>query len=124
MKLSLSWRLSLGLLLVLGTSDAALAHAHLKTANPAENAVLSVSPATLTLQFSEALVLKFSGVTVTGPGKSAIKLGAANLGSEGGATLQVAVPSALPAGAYVVHWHILSTDGHKTKGSYTFTLKP
>ena len=31
-------------------------------------------------------------------------------------------PSA--AGAYEVHWHTLSADGHKTTGDYTFNVEP
>jgi methionine-rich copper-binding protein CopC len=40
------------------------------------------------------------------------------------ATLTVPLQSALPPGAYTVKWHVLSTDGHKTEGSYSFMVKP
>ncbi len=38
--------------------------------------------------------------------------------------LVVPVIGALETGTYKVDWHALATDGHKTDGSYTFTIKP
>ncbi|MDU5691430.1 MAG: copper resistance protein CopC, partial [Citrobacter freundii] len=29
----------------------------------------------------------------------------------------------LEAGKYTVDWHVVSVDGHKTKGQYTFSVK-
>ncbi|WP_250381188.1 copper resistance protein CopC, partial [Escherichia coli] len=26
-------------------------------------------------------------------------------------------------GTYIVDWHVVSVDGHKTKGHYTFSVK-
>ena len=38
---------------------------------------------------------------------------------------QVTLPLAetLPPGEYTVAWHVVSVDGHKTKGQYTFSVK-
>jgi len=41
-----------------------------------------------------------------------------------GKTLMVPLAETLSPGAYAVEWHILSTDGHKTNGTYAFTVKP
>jgi methionine-rich copper-binding protein CopC len=38
--------------------------------------------------------------------------------------LSVPVIGTLQPGIYTVEWHALSTDGHKTTGSYSFTVKP
>ena len=111
-------------LAVLGFAGSAFAHAHLKSADPAENATLPVAPASLKLQFSEALELKFSGVKVTGPSKDEVKLGPAALGAGADTALDVPIAGVLSPGKYQVEWHILSKDGHKTKGSYSFTIKP
>jgi len=35
----------------------------------------------------------------------------------------VPVTGTLADGSYTVDWHALSGDGHKTHGSYTFTVK-
>ncbi|EPT4862193.1 copper resistance protein CopC, partial [Klebsiella pneumoniae] len=38
---------------------------------------------------------------------------------------QLIVPLAdsLKPGTYTVDWHVVSVDGHKTKGHYTFSVK-
>jgi methionine-rich copper-binding protein CopC len=100
----------------------AFAHAHLTSAVPADAAILTASPATLTLKFSEAIELGFSGITVTGPA-GAVTLQPAHLDPADAETLVVPVDGTLAAGSYTVDWHSLSTDGHKTTGSYSFTVK-
>jgi methionine-rich copper-binding protein CopC len=101
----------------------ALAHAHLTSEVPAANASVSPSPTQLTLKFSEELELKLSGVTITGPDKKEVALGTASLDPKDGATLIVPISASLAAGKYTVAWHALSKDGHKTNGSYAFTVK-
>jgi hypothetical protein len=111
---------------VIGVSVAgqAFAHAHLQSAVPAENSAVTASPSELDLKFSEGLNLKFSGAKVTGPDKAAVSTGDAKLGAGDDTTLIVPVPTPLAPGVYNVEWHALSTDGHKTTGSYSFTVKP
>jgi methionine-rich copper-binding protein CopC len=36
--------------------------------------------------------------------------------------LEVSIPR-LPAGSYRVFWSVLSRDGHRTMGDYTFVVK-
>ncbi|EFF0775469.1 hypothetical protein CCF12_004236, partial [Escherichia albertii] len=38
---------------------------------------------------------------------------------------QLIIPLADPLkpGTYTVNWHVVSVDGHKTKGQYTFSVK-
>lgn len=116
------------LLLIAATASMALAgqafaHAHLKSSVPAADSSVKQAPSELDLSFSEGLNLKFSGVTVTGPDKKAVKTGSATL-MDGDATLMVPVSDKLAPGKYTVQWHALSTDGHKTNGSYSFTVAP
>ena len=101
----------------------AMAHAHLKSAVPAADGLVKSAPSELDLTFSEGLNLKFSGVKVTGPNKASVKTGEGML-MNSGTTLMVPVTDKLPAGKYMVEWHVLSTDGHKTNGSYSFTIAP
>ena len=68
--------------------------------------------------------LAFTGVEVKGPGKKAVVTGKAALREGDDSTLVVPIAGTLPAGTYTVAWHALSTDGHKTSGTYTFTVKP
>jgi hypothetical protein len=110
--------------LTFGLVGQAFAHAHLKAATPAMDATVTTAPTHLDLVFSEGVNPKFTGVTVTGPGGGAISTGEAKLGPAGDKALVVPVSGTLAPGLYKVEWHALATDGHKTEGSYTFTVKP
>ncbi|HFK3783721.1 TPA: CopC domain-containing protein YobA [Klebsiella oxytoca] len=94
----------------------AFAHAHLQQQLPAAGAVVAASPQALTLNFSEGIETQFSGVTLTGPQQNTITLGKP-------VRMTVPVEQALTPGEYTVDWHVVSVDGHKTKGQYTFTVK-
>jgi methionine-rich copper-binding protein CopC len=105
-----------------GTTTA-FAHAHLISAVPADKAVVTTAPTVLTLKFSEGVTLKFTGVEVTGPDKKAVSLGAESLDPKDDTLLTVPLAGGLGAGSYSVAWHALSTDGHKSSGTFTFTVK-
>ncbi|MBY5357677.1 copper homeostasis periplasmic binding protein CopC [Rhizobium leguminosarum] len=99
------------------------AHAHLKSAAPASDSTVKQAPSELDLTFTEGLNLKFSGVKVTAPDKAVVKTGGGSL-MDGDMTLMVPVSQKLTPGKYTVEWHVLSTDGHKTNGTYSFTVAP
>ena len=96
------------------------AHAHLVSEVPVQNAA-TAAPTSLSFKFSESVVINFSGVTLTGP-NGAVPLGAPSLDPGDNTVLLVPVPTAVSAGRYTVAWHALSSDGHKTTGSYSFTV--
>lgn len=105
--------LAAGLLAAAG----ALAHAHLHMSDPAANATVA-APKTLHLMFSEKLEPKFSTVEVVSAGAPvAVSVKAV------GDTLEATPKAPLKAGAYTVNWKVLSVDGHKSDGSYSFTVK-
>jgi methionine-rich copper-binding protein CopC len=106
----------------LGFTAQALAHAHLDSSTPAADATVT-SPSELDLKFSEELNLKFTGIKLAGPHASEVKLGEPTL-MDGDKTLMVPISGTVPGGTYTVNWHALSQDGHKTQGSFTFTVKP
>jgi copper resistance protein C len=120
-------KLSLTLILALagsiGLAGQTFAHALLKSATPSANGTVSAAPTELDLKFSEDLNLKFSGVKVTGPKQEAVQTGEGML-MDNNTTLMVPVSGTLAPGIYTVEWHALSGDGHKTHGSYKFTIKP
>lgn len=96
----------------------ASAHAHLVKSDPAANATVA-APKTVHLHFNEKLEAKFSAADLmTAAGAPvAVRSKAAGKGIE-------ATPKApLARGAYMVMWHVLSADGHKSQGSYNFTVK-
>ncbi|HHG8772896.1 TPA: CopC domain-containing protein YobA [Raoultella planticola] len=104
-------------------SAAAFAHAHLQQQTPAAGSQVSASPQTLTLNFSEGIETRFSGVTLTGPQQKTVKTGELTRSDSDPAQLSVPVAEPLAAGDYTVDWHVVSVDGHKTKGQYHFTVK-
>ena len=117
-------RAALASALTFGLVGHASAHAHLKAAAPSIDGTVASAPTELDLTFSEGVNPKFSGVKVTGPGGAAVPLGEAKLGPAGDKALVVPVSGTLSPGPYKVEWHTLAIDGHKTEGSYTFTVKP
>ncbi|KAA0891124.1 copper homeostasis periplasmic binding protein CopC [Pusillimonas sp. ANT_WB101] len=116
-------KMAAGLLLSLGWLSVASAHAHLESATPAQDATVG-SPAELALHFTEGLEPALSGVALTAGESAPIELGKAQTAKGDDKTLLVPVPQPLKPGAYTVNWHVLAKDGHKSKGSYTFTVKP
>jgi methionine-rich copper-binding protein CopC len=109
-------------LIMLAAASQAFAHAHLKASTPADKAS-AAAPAEINLGFTEALDLKFSGIAVVGADKTDVALGDAVL-KDDGKSLAAPVSARLAPGAYTVNWHVLSVDGHKTNGSFTFTVTP
>lgn len=107
----------------LALSSQAFAHAHLESVTPADKATIATAPKEIDLTFTEGLELKFSGVDVVGPEKEKVKIGTPTLSKDAKA-LTIPLDATLKPGTYTVDWHALSVDGHKSKGSTSFTIKP
>lgn len=99
-----------------------LAHAHLKQQIPAADSLVT-APKALTLNFSEGIEPGFSGVVVTDAQKQVIRTGTATRDEKNKAQLTVPLEQTLTSGIYQVDWHVVSVDGHKTAGSYHFSVK-
>ncbi|WPO26840.1 CopC domain-containing protein YobA [Raoultella ornithinolytica] len=104
-------------------STAAFAHAHVQQQTPAADSTVAASPESLTLSFSEGIETAFSAVTLTGPQQKAVATGKLTRSDSNKAQLIVPLTQPLAAGEYTVDWHVVSVDGHKTKGQYHFTVK-
>ncbi|RAU32081.1 CopC domain-containing protein YobA [Enterobacter sp. RIT418] len=98
------------------------AHAHLKQPTPAVDSVVE-APQRITLAFSEGIEPGFSGVVITNAQQQVVKTGAVKRDEKDKARLIVPLDQALTTGTYRVDWHVVSVDGHKTKGSYSFSVK-
>ncbi|HEY1844579.1 MAG TPA: CopC domain-containing protein YobA [Buttiauxella sp.] len=107
----------------IAVSPAAFAHAHLKHQYPAADAAVTAAPQALTLDFSEGIEPNFSGVIVTGPQEAKVKTGAVKRNEKDSKQLIVPLEESLKPGDYSVDWHVVSVDGHKTKGNYRFSVK-
>ena len=114
---------ALAVLFSVFAAPSALAHAHLNHQYPAADAAGVAAPQALTLNFSEGIEPKFSGVTVSGDKQQVVSLGKAKRAENDATQLIVPVEQALTPGTYTVEWHVVSVDGHKTKGSYRFSVK-
>ncbi len=107
----------------MAAAPAVFAHAHLKSQSPAANAEVTTAPQALTLNFSEGIEPKFSGVILTGAQQQSIKTGAVKRSEQDKTQMIVPLEQALQPGNYTVDWHVVSVDGHKTRGTYTFIVK-
>lgn len=101
----------------------AWAHAHLKQAWPANDSTVA-SPTSIRGDYTEGLEIAFSSMTVAGADGKTLDLGKATLAPGDDKAMVLSVAKPLPAGHYVVTWHALAKDGHKTEGKWSFTVKP
>jgi hypothetical protein len=119
--LRLARRLALTALLL---PSLALAHGHLKNAEPAPDST-SAAPKQLSLSFSEGVETSLSQVLlqrVDGQASMAITTGKVISGRDE-RTLDVPLEAPLEPGRYQVKWRVLAKDGHKTQGDYRFTVQ-
>ncbi|MCW8309068.1 copper resistance protein CopC [Acidiphilium sp. PA] len=115
---------ALGIVALLALPVAALAHAYPAHENPPSGAVLKQLPGSLSINFTETINRHFSGVVVREPNGKQISHGTATLAPGNAKTLIVPLRESHRAGRYTVLWHALASDGHRTKGSYSFQVKP
>lgn len=100
----------------------AAAHTKIIGADPAKDAVLISPPKVVNMTFTKALESKFCTIRVLdATGKQVDKANTTVTGEDRHEMTVDLQP--LPAGAYKVLWNIVSLDGHKMKGDYTFTIK-
>jgi copper transport protein len=99
-------------------STAALAHAHLEKASPADGSIITTAPQSVVLEFSEPA--RLATLSITRDGGSPRKL--APLPQQPQQRIAVTLPELLP-GTYVVSWRVVGADGHVVPGQIRFTLR-
>ena len=109
--------------LMMGASWSANAHPLPKTATPAPNAILSVSPTEIRIGFSEAVVIAFTGLEVDDASGTAVATGDATVDPADPKELIVPIKAKLAAGTYTVKWHAVGDDTHHMAGHYSFQVK-
>ena len=111
-------------LAVAASPAAAWAHAHLEGASPADGATIAAAPDEIRLTFSEGVEPGLSGVTVEAGGGAKVATGQARAEGRTHEVLVVPLGMRLDAGGYAVRWHAVSVDGHRTRGTFSFTVRP
>jgi methionine-rich copper-binding protein CopC len=99
----------------------AQAHAHPKSMVPAADATVA-APAEVSMTFSDGLEGAFSSLTVTDAAGHAVSGGKTEIDSATHTTMHMSLPALTP-GVYSVKWVAVARDGHRTNGSYSFTVK-
>jgi methionine-rich copper-binding protein CopC len=97
-------------------ANGAQAHAFLDHAEPAVGSTVQAAPRELALSFTENLEPAFSAVEVTDSNGAKVDQGKARVSAT---TMRIGLKP-LPPGTYLVRWHALSVDTHKTEGSFSF----
>ncbi|RQR63290.1 copper resistance protein CopC [Burkholderia sp. Bp9002] len=113
--------LATGALLALAPLVAS-AHGKLERASPASGSTVEAAPDTLRLTFNEDLEAAFSTIVVADANGTAVTQDKARVDASAPRVMTVAVPK-LAAGTYTVRWAVMTADAHKTRGTYTFTVK-
>jgi hypothetical protein len=99
----------------------AFAHARLVDSNPAKDSSIA-APRSIRLTFSEKIAPAFSGFKLSMT--DGMVVGAATNVSADGKTLTGTPTAPFMKGKYTLSWHAASADdGHKTEGSFDFTVK-
>lgn len=99
------------------------AHAILKLAVPAADAVMARPPDVLQLDFNEAVDMAQSRVALTAPDGDEVSLGEPEAQPRFGTRILRQINQPLKSGVHTVRWRVLSNDGDWTKGSYRFMVQ-
>ena len=111
---------SLWLVVVLvGLSPLAFAHAILVRSTPADQAVVHTRDLELVLSYNSRIDASRCMLTLTGPDGRRLPLRMESSGKP--AELQAAAQN-LANGKYTIHWQVLASDGHITRGDITFAV--
>ncbi len=110
-------------LLGFGFVSPALAHAHLRRAEPAADSTVTPAPDKVVCDFTEALEPRFSTLEVRDATGKRVDAGNMHL-APGDAQQMVIGLGKIGAGIYTVIWHAVSVDTHRTEGRFSFTVAP
>ncbi len=100
---------------------AAHAHAQLDRADPKVGSTVS-APNEVRIWFDSDLDPASSSVAIRGPGGATVGDGHGAVDPSDTRLLKSTLPHLSP-GTYHVTWTAVSRDGHRTSGSYSFTVK-
>ncbi|MEM5340908.1 copper homeostasis periplasmic binding protein CopC [Paraburkholderia azotifigens] len=115
----LRWLAACGVSLAIASN--AFAHATPSSRDPAPNAQVA-APSVVTIHFSEPLEPAFSKIVLVDANGKPAASAASQVDARDRKTMQLAMQPLEP-GRYTVQWTAVAEDGHRTKGSYAFSVK-
>jgi methionine-rich copper-binding protein CopC len=113
-------RLLLLVATVLLLPQAALAHAFPEAEEPKVGSTVTSPPQQVSIRFDAPIEALFSRLEVLDSGGQSENDGTPQVNADT-RTLTVHLKSLTP-GDYTVKWSVIAKDGHRTEGSYTFTV--
>jgi methionine-rich copper-binding protein CopC len=99
-----------------------LAHAYPDHADPKVGSTVSAVPSIVRIWFDSDLEPVFSTIHVQDQSGKNVDKGDGRVDATDPTLLETSVPL-LPSGSYRVLWDVVSRDGHRTNGSFSFTVK-
>jgi len=103
-------------------TPSALAHAFPEREEPAVGSVVHYSPQRVRIWFDSRIEREFSVIVVKDKNGNKVS-GNTSIDPKSFQMLEV-VLQALAPGTYRVYWAVVSWDGHRTKGDYSFSVAP
>ncbi|WP_345624051.1 copper resistance protein CopC [Streptomyces ziwulingensis] len=110
------------ILLLLGGTAPASAHAALTATAPDDGTVLPRAPRHVTLTFTESVGLRDDSFRVLDPDGHRVRTGEAGHAGDRSDTARVTLPDRLADGTYTVAWRVVSADSHPVSGAMTFSV--
>lgn len=110
---------SIALLSALIFVTGAAAHSDVIGTSPEDGAVIDVTPADLSITFSEPPLEVGAAIVLADVSGNELPVGDIEIV---GATVKVAAPKDLSAGDYIVSWRVTGEDGHVLTGEFSFTF--
>jgi methionine-rich copper-binding protein CopC len=111
------------LALACGGLQRAWGHAFPQRADPPVGAAVASAPALVRIWFDAALEPAFSSLRVQTAGGQPLGQEEGQVDARDATLLTVHLPPLAP-GTYRVLWSVVARDGHRTEGTYTFTVQP
>ena len=112
----------LGFIYMGARATAAWGHAFPDHADPRVGSTVSGSPPEARIWFDSELEGEFSEIRVENADSVRVDKGDGHVDKSDTKLLEVELPP-LPSGIYRVFWTAVSRDGHRTEGSFNFTIK-
>jgi copper resistance protein C len=100
----------------------AVAHALPEQDVPGAGAILQQPPSTVSIRFDAELEPIFSKLIVKNGQDKQVSEGKGNVDTANRKILSTRLVNA-GKGSYHVYWSVVSRDGHRTEGDYTFTVR-